>query len=59
MNGFDVCVVDVFPFRESTKLHKELDEVLLKLGPLEKQTAEYKAFRAELEETTVTLLTLH
>ncbi|MCI4374224.1 hypothetical protein PGIGA_G00003780 [Pangasianodon gigas] len=41
--------------RESTELHKELDEVLLKLGPLEKQTAEYEAVRAELEETTAAL----
>ncbi|XP_053351179.1 little elongation complex subunit 1 [Clarias gariepinus] len=41
--------------RESTKLHKELDEVLLKLGPLEKQTAEYEAVRAELQETTAAL----
>ncbi|XP_058251745.1 little elongation complex subunit 1 [Hemibagrus wyckioides] len=41
--------------RESAKLHKELDEVLLKLGPLEKQTAEYEAVRAELEETKAAL----
>ncbi|XP_046702326.1 little elongation complex subunit 1 [Silurus meridionalis] len=41
--------------RESAKLHQELDEVLLKLGPLEKQTAEYEAARAELQETTAAL----
>lgn len=41
--------------RERTKLHKELDEVLLKLGPLEKQTVEYEAVKAELKETTVAL----
>ncbi|KAI5624121.1 little elongation complex subunit 1 [Silurus asotus] len=40
---------------ESAKLHQELDEVLLKLGPLEKQTAEYEAARAELQETTAAL----
>ncbi|KAK3571646.1 hypothetical protein QTP86_015991 [Hemibagrus guttatus] len=46
---------DILYALESTKLHKELDEVLLKLGPLEKQTAEYEAVRAELEETKAAL----
>lgn len=55
----NVCGVDISPLRESTKLHRELDELLLKLGPMEKQTAEFEAVRAELEETTVTSLTLH
>ncbi|TSL82493.1 Little elongation complex subunit 1 [Bagarius yarrelli] len=40
---------------ESAELHKELDEVLLKLVPLEKQTAEYEAIKTELEETKATL----
>ncbi|GAA6089971.1 little elongation complex subunit 1 [Tachysurus ichikawai] len=40
---------------ESAKLHKELDEVLLKLGPLERQTTEYEAVRAELQETKAAL----
>lgn len=57
-HGFDVCALNIFPFRESAKLHEELDEVLLKLGPLEKQTAEYEVIRAELEETKVTSLAM-
>ncbi|XP_027017909.2 little elongation complex subunit 1 [Tachysurus fulvidraco] len=41
--------------RESAKLHKELDEVLLKLGPLQRQTTEFEAVRAELQETKAAL----
>ncbi|KAK2855486.1 hypothetical protein Q7C36_007355 [Tachysurus vachellii] len=41
--------------KESAKLHKELDDVLLKLGPLERQTVEYEVVRAELEETKAAL----
>ncbi|XP_056617819.1 little elongation complex subunit 1 isoform X2 [Triplophysa dalaica] len=37
--------------RESSKLHRQLDEVLLKLEPLEKQTAEYEHIKTELEKT--------
>lgn len=43
---------DVFQ-RESSKLHKQLDEVLLKLEPLEKQTVEYEQMKTELEKTKV------
>ncbi|XP_043117886.1 little elongation complex subunit 1 [Puntigrus tetrazona] len=41
--------------RESSKLHKQLDEVLLKLEPLEKQTVEYEQMKTELEKTKVDL----
>ncbi|XP_016107154.1 little elongation complex subunit 1 isoform X1 [Sinocyclocheilus grahami] len=41
--------------RESSKLHKQLDEVLLKLEPLEKQTVEYEQMKTELEKTTADL----
>uniref|UniRef100_A0A8C2GHJ2 Little elongation complex subunit 1 C-terminal domain-containing protein n=1 Tax=Cyprinus carpio TaxID=7962 RepID=A0A8C2GHJ2_CYPCA len=37
--------------KESSKLHKQLDEVLLKLEPLEKQTVEYEQMKTELEKT--------
>ncbi|XP_030639092.1 little elongation complex subunit 1 [Chanos chanos] len=43
--------------RESSKLHKQLDEVLLKLSPLEKQNAEFEATKAELESTKAALKT--
>ncbi|KAG1940163.1 little elongation complex subunit 1 isoform X3 [Pimephales promelas] len=36
--------------RESSKLHRQLDEVLLKLEPLEKQTVEYEQMKTELEK---------
>ncbi|XP_067305330.1 little elongation complex subunit 1 isoform X2 [Pseudorasbora parva] len=36
--------------RESSKLHRQLDEVLLKLEPLEKQTGEYEQMKTELEK---------
>ncbi|KAJ8291106.1 hypothetical protein GJAV_G00021470 [Gymnothorax javanicus] len=36
--------------RETSKLHQELDELLLKMAPLEKQSQECEAMRAELEE---------
>ncbi|XP_076826684.1 little elongation complex subunit 1 [Brachyhypopomus gauderio] len=36
--------------RESSTLHKQLDEVLQKLGPLEKQTADHEAVKTELAE---------
>uniref|UniRef100_A0A673JPD1 KIAA0947-like (H. sapiens) n=1 Tax=Sinocyclocheilus rhinocerous TaxID=307959 RepID=A0A673JPD1_9TELE len=39
--------------RESSKLHKQLDEVLLKLEHLEKQTVEYEQMKTELEKTKV------
>ncbi|ROL42075.1 Little elongation complex subunit 1 [Anabarilius grahami] len=35
---------------ESSKLHRQLDEVLLKLEPLEKQTVEYEQMKTELEK---------
>ncbi|XP_026140619.1 little elongation complex subunit 1 [Carassius auratus] len=41
--------------RESSKLHKQLDEVLLKLEPLEKQTVEYEQMKTELEKTKTAL----
>ncbi|KAF4103550.1 hypothetical protein G5714_016433 [Onychostoma macrolepis] len=41
--------------RESSKLHKQLDEVLLKLEPLEKQTVEYEQMKTELEKTKADL----
>lgn len=41
--------------RESSKLHRQLDEVLLKLEPLEKQTAEYEHIKTELEKTKADL----
>lgn len=47
---------DVFQ-RESSKLHKQLDEVLLKLEPLEKQTVEYEQMKTELEKTKVCVQT--
>ncbi|KAL1259062.1 hypothetical protein QQF64_009639 [Cirrhinus molitorella] len=40
---------------ESSKLHKQLDEVLLKLEPLEKQTVEYEQMKTELEKTKADL----
>uniref|UniRef100_A0A671RLP1 Little elongation complex subunit 1-like n=1 Tax=Sinocyclocheilus anshuiensis TaxID=1608454 RepID=A0A671RLP1_9TELE len=45
---------DVFQ-RESSKLHKQLDEVLLKFEPLEKQTVEYEQMKTELEKTKADL----
>lgn len=36
--------------RESSKLHRQLDEVLLKLEPLEKQTVAYEQMKTELEK---------
>uniref|UniRef100_A0A8C2IJG0 KIAA0947-like (H. sapiens) n=1 Tax=Cyprinus carpio TaxID=7962 RepID=A0A8C2IJG0_CYPCA len=44
--------------KESSKLHKQLDEVLLKLEPLEKQTVEYEQMKTELEKTKCTLTEL-
>ncbi|XP_055065422.2 little elongation complex subunit 1 isoform X1 [Misgurnus anguillicaudatus] len=41
--------------RESSKLHRQLDEVLMKLEPLEKQTAEYEHTKTELEKTKADL----
>ncbi|XP_073703557.1 little elongation complex subunit 1 [Garra rufa] len=41
--------------REGSKLHKQLDEVLLKLEPLEKQTVEYEQMKTELEKTKADL----
>ncbi|XP_007256898.3 little elongation complex subunit 1 isoform X1 [Astyanax mexicanus] len=41
--------------RESSKLHLQLEEVLLKLGPLEKQAVDFEAVKAELEETKAAL----
>ncbi|XP_052000045.1 little elongation complex subunit 1 [Xyrauchen texanus] len=41
--------------RESSKLHRQLDEVLLKLEPLEKQTVEYEQIKTELEKTKADL----
>ncbi|XP_073667776.1 little elongation complex subunit 1 isoform X2 [Paramisgurnus dabryanus] len=41
--------------RESSKLHRQLDDVLLKLEPLEKQTAEYEHTKTELEKTKADL----
>ncbi|XP_066539749.1 little elongation complex subunit 1 [Hoplias malabaricus] len=41
--------------RECSKLHKQLEEVLLKLGPLEKQIEDYEATKATLEETKTAL----
>ncbi|KAL6489095.1 hypothetical protein MHYP_G00028360 [Metynnis hypsauchen] len=41
--------------RESSKLHKQLDEVLLKLGPLEKQMVDFEAVKVELEEAKAAL----
>ncbi|XP_017556346.2 little elongation complex subunit 1 isoform X1 [Pygocentrus nattereri] len=43
--------------RESSKLHKQLDEVLLKLGPLEKQMVDFEAVKVELEEAKAALKT--
>ncbi|XP_051574122.1 LOW QUALITY PROTEIN: little elongation complex subunit 1-like [Myxocyprinus asiaticus] len=37
--------------RESSKLHTQLDEVMLKIEPLEKQTLEYEQIKTELEKT--------
>ncbi|KAJ8353622.1 hypothetical protein SKAU_G00211890 [Synaphobranchus kaupii] len=36
--------------RETSKLHQQLDELLLKMVPLEKQNEEYVAMQSELEE---------
>ncbi|XP_067256950.1 little elongation complex subunit 1 [Chanodichthys erythropterus] len=41
--------------RESSKLHRQLDEVLLKLEPLEKQTVEYEQMKTELEKVKAEL----
>ncbi|XP_062848701.1 little elongation complex subunit 1 [Trichomycterus rosablanca] len=41
--------------RENSDLHKELDVVRLKLGPLEKQSADYEAIKTELEENKAAL----
>ncbi|XP_036446502.1 little elongation complex subunit 1 isoform X2 [Colossoma macropomum] len=41
--------------RESSKLHTQLDEVLLKLGPLEKQIVDFEAVKVELEEAKAAL----
>jgi len=43
--------------RESSKLHRQLDEVLLKLEPLEKQTVEYEQMKTELEKIKVCVQT--
>uniref|UniRef100_A0A671SNQ9 Little elongation complex subunit 1-like n=1 Tax=Sinocyclocheilus anshuiensis TaxID=1608454 RepID=A0A671SNQ9_9TELE len=43
----------IFDTEESSKLHKQLDEVLLKLEHLEKQTVEYEQMKTELEKTKV------
>ncbi|XP_057195947.1 little elongation complex subunit 1 isoform X2 [Triplophysa rosa] len=45
----------VIDTEESSKLHRQLDEVLLKLEPLEKQTAEYEHIKTELEKTKADL----
>ncbi|KAK1794804.1 hypothetical protein P4O66_010005 [Electrophorus voltai] len=44
---------------ESSKLHKQLDEVLEKLGPLEKQTADYETVKAELAEMKTAVKSYH
>ncbi|NP_001030137.2 little elongation complex subunit 1 [Danio rerio] len=41
--------------RESSTLHRQLDEVLLKLEPLEKQTVKYEQMKTELENTKAEL----
>ncbi|XP_056331192.1 little elongation complex subunit 1 [Danio aesculapii] len=41
--------------RESSTLHRQLDEVLLKLEPLEKQTVKYEQIKTELENTKAEL----
>ncbi|XP_051721263.1 little elongation complex subunit 1 isoform X2 [Ctenopharyngodon idella] len=41
--------------RESSKLHRQLDEVLLKLEPLEKQTVQYEQMKTELENVKAEL----